>query len=203
MAWTCACPSEIRINYLSNIWFNYKILLWMVPCQGLVIWAAWQRFSCPHFRILSIAYITNTPLIQYQQAKRCITKATDEFGNTNGHQPCGYGSLVDYTCTTLYLQVMDFSVHTVKWELYSWTAKESSWWAWSDKVWLLPAGFGVMSHGSYASLEGSNGSELPVNDLLHQLTLSVFSRVPMVGIISIVIVSYHHYYICYLTLLYH
>ena len=93
---------------------------------------------------------------------------------------------------------MDFSVHTVIWELYSWTAKESSWWAWSDKVWLLPAGFGVMSHGSYASLEGSNGSELPVND--HQLTLSVCSQVPMVGITSIRIVSYHHSYSCYLTL---
>ena len=62
---------------------------------------------------------------------------------------------------------------------------------------------GVMSHGSYESLERSDRSALPVNDLLHQLTLSVCSQVPMVSIISIVIVSYHHSYHCYLILPYH
>ena len=113
-------------------------------------------------------------------------------------KPCG-SSVDDYK---FYLQVIDFSVHTVKWnstvELQRKVHDEL------DRVradcYMLVVS--VMSHGSYASLEGSDGSELPVNDLLHQLIQSVCSQVPMVGT-SIGIVSYHHSYHCYLISPYH
>ena len=86
--------------------------------------------------------------------------APDDFGDTI--KPCG-SSVDDYK---FYLQVMDFSVHTIRWnstvELqrkvhYELNRIES------DCYMLV---VGVMSHGSYASLKGSDGSELPVNDLL-------------------------------------
>ena len=122
--------------------------------------------------------------------------AKKNIGNTK--KLCG-SSVDDYI---FYLLVMDFSVDTVKWnstvELQRKVHNELNRIK-SDCYMLVVS---VMSLGRYASLKESDGSELPVNDLLHQLIRSVCSQVPMVGT-SIGIVSYHHSYHCYLISPYH
>ena len=134
MVWTYACPSEIRINYLSCIWFNYKILLWMVPFQGSATWVSWLRFLCPHFRILGFDYLTNTPLIQYRQVKRCITTQLLMILAIPKNRVAVQLMIVNFICR------YGFQRPYSQMEFYSWTAKESSLWSKSDQVWLLHAG---------------------------------------------------------------
>lgn len=38
-----------------------------------------------------------------------------------------------------------------------------------------------MSHGRNGSLIGNDGSTIPVNDILHQITEAIPAQVPMVG----------------------
>ena len=120
--------------------------------------------------------------------------APDDIGDTK--KLCG-SSVDDYIFNLL---VMDFSVDRVKWNCTVELQREVHYELNRIKSDCNMLVVSVMSHGIYASLKGSDGSELPVND--HQLTLSVCSQVPMVGT-SIGIVSYHHSYHCYLISPYH